>query len=101
MMKRKIEAMRERFGPGKGTCGECSHFVKGRYKTRDLQKCEVYGMTHSEASDWAQKWEACGLKNKPYSGKQIIDLIKHEPKEQVEEQLPGQMSIDDWMGGTE
>ena len=99
MSKRKIEAMRERFGPGPGTCGECSHFVKGQYRTKTLQKCEVYGMTHSEASDWAQKWEACGLKNKPYTGKQIIDELKREPKEEVEEQIPGQMTIDEWMGG--
>lgn len=64
-----------------------------------LQKCEVYGVTHSEATDWAQKWPACGLKNKPYAGRQIIDILKHEPKQRPEEDIPGQMTIDEWMGG--
>lgn len=101
MMNRKIEAMHSMYGTSKGKCGECSHFVKFQYRTKTLQKCEIYGMTNSEATDWAQKWDACGLKNQPYAGKQIIDELKRSPKEKVEEQLPGQMSIEEWMEGTE
>lgn len=100
-MKRKIEAMREIFGKGQGKCGECSHFVRFRYNTRTLQKCEVYGMTSSEASDWAQRWEACGLKDKPYAGRQIMKTLRDVPTVTIEEQIPGQMTIDEWMGGME
>lgn len=37
-----------------------------------LRKCTVYGATHSEASDWRKKYEACGLYNKPWSGKEWL-----------------------------
>ena len=57
-------------------CKECTNFVQGKYHNRTLRKCKVYGLTHSEASDWAQKYEACGMFNKDYSGGRIIECVK-------------------------
>ena len=96
-MSRKIEAMHEMFGKGQGTCGECGHLLRYRVSSRMISKCEVYGDTSSEASDWAMKWGACGLKDKPYKGRNIINVLKHAPRKSVEEQLDGQMTIDDWL----
>ena len=42
-------------------CGTCSNFVSGRRHGRILRKCSRYGLTHSEASDWAGSWRACGM----------------------------------------
>lgn len=69
-MKRKIEAMHAMFGKAPGKCGECGHLLKFRVSTRMLSKCEVYGDTRSEP---------------------------RKPEE--EEQIDGQMTIDDWLGG--
>lgn len=59
---------------GMHICAECSNFVSGRYHDKILRKCEVYGLTHSEASDWAKRWEACGMFNKEYNGRPIIEV---------------------------
>ena len=69
--------MYRQFGKTPGqTCGTCSNFVSGRYHTRTLRKCSVYGLTHSEASDWAKRWEACGCYNKEWTGGEIIQLVR-------------------------
>lgn len=72
-MKRKNDAMRQEYGTDYNhKCGECSNFVSGRYHDRILQKCEGYGLKHAEASDWAQKWTACGMFNKSFEGKRPL-----------------------------
>ena len=95
---RKIYEMHRRFGRrGHGKCGECKHFKRGRYHDMMLQKCEIYGMTHSEATDWAQKWEACGQYNEPYKGPAIIGVLRHAPRgprdPEDNQPLPGQMDL--------
>lgn len=77
-------------------CGECCNFVRGRYHDRILQKCSAYGMTHSEASDWAQKWTGCGLFNREYTG---VPVIKMDLGERCEDKAPeapldGQMELE-------
>lgn len=72
---RKIELMHHYFGRGEGQCRDCSHLQEGMYHDRVLRKCDVYGMTHSEASDWALKYPACGQKNKPYNGREMIRFV--------------------------
>jgi hypothetical protein len=93
---RKIELMHRCFGSVYGhTCGECSHLCEGRYHDRILRKCEIYGLTHSEASDWAKGWCACGLLNQPYSGRPIMEQVRHnsmKPKE-TEQPLENQISF--------
>lgn len=57
--------------------------------------CEIYGHTASEATDWAQKWPACGLKDKPYNGdRAIIEVIMHEKKKASDSQIDGQMTLE-------
>lgn len=75
---RKIELMHHTFGVGPEgcRCGECSNFVRHFYHTRFYQKCKVYGETNSEASDWAQKYKACGMYNKEWTGNPIINLVR-------------------------
>lgn len=96
MAIRKIDLMHRTFGKCHGhTCRECSNLVEGRYHNKTLRKCKVYGLTHSEASDWAKRWTACGMFNKHYTGGPIIHLVRPERKRTpggTEEPLEGQIS---------
>lgn len=98
MALRKIDLMHRLFGKCEGhACRECSNLVDGRYHYKILRKCKVYGMTHSEASDWTQRWEACGMFNKPWEGKPIMQLVKPTRKDKEEIQstpLEGQISME-------
>lgn len=98
MALRKIDLMHRQFGKCEGhTCGECNNLREGRYHDKILRKCKVYGMTHSEASDWAKRWLACGLFNKPWDGKPIMQLVRPIRKDKEEMQntpLEGQISME-------
>ena len=96
---RKIDLMHFCFGKetqhGQHICKECSNFCSFHYRTKRLKKCKVYGITSSEASDWANKYEACGMFNKEWNGNPIINLVKHSSKNKKEEETPidGQISL--------
>lgn len=98
MALRKIDLMHRQFGKCEDhTCRECSNLVEGRYHDKTLRKCKVYGLTHSEASDWAKRWIACGMFNKEYTGGPIIELVRRSnprPPAAVEEPLDGQMMLE-------
>lgn len=73
---RKIELMYRLFGHCNGhSCGECSNLIEKR-RDRVYRKCIVYGVTNSEASDWAKRWNACGMFNLNYSGNPIISVVR-------------------------
>lgn len=94
---RKIDLMYHIFGKAGGlhTCKECSNFVQGRYHDKTLRKCKVYGLTHSEASDWAQRYEACGMFNKEWNGNDIIDLVRRGGVRQKDViPIEGQLTFD-------
>ena len=92
MALRKIELMYREFGKCPGNkCKTCSNFVHGRYRSRVLSKCDIYGCTHSEASDWSGRYEACGMFNKEWSGNNIIHLVSGTPK--VRSEIDGQESM--------
>ena len=92
MKERKSAAMHQLFGIGDGFCKGCCHLYD---EPNAYKKCEVYGNTGSEATDWAQSWVACGLKNKPYNGdRAIIEILKHEKRQKAESQVDGQLSLD-------
>ena len=96
MALRKLELMHHMFGADPAhTCGECFNMVCGRYGNRTLRKCAVYGLTHSEASDWAKSWVACGRFNQTYAGGPIIRLVRsgggHEASD--DEPLENQISL--------
>jgi len=58
----RIQNMHARHGHGPDgvTCGDCVHLVRRRGGTRSYLKCERYGITRSDASDWRKRWPACG-----------------------------------------
>ena len=95
MALRKIDLMHRQFGKCDGhTCGECSNLIEHRYD-KCYRKCKVYGCSHSEASDWAKRWVACGLFNKPWSGKPIMRFVRPTRTDREEERnipLDGQLS---------
>ena len=92
---KKRDKMHKLFGKSEHICKECKHFKKintsGIMARKSVQKCECYGITHSESSDWAQKWQACGLFNQPYNGKLLIDVRIPEIAEKTE--LDGQLRL--------
>ena len=93
MAAQKIDLMHQMFGTADGKCGECDHLVEGEYHGRKLRKCEVYGLTHSEASDWAKRWKACGLFNKETNHENVIRLVGAE-RGQTTEPLEGQIGLE-------
>lgn len=91
---RKINLMHQLFGTTDHKCGECSNIVCGRYHDRILRKCSVYGLTHSEASDWAKRWTACGMFNADYDGRPIIELVRREQRKESEQPIDGQIEME-------
>ena len=94
---RKIDKMHYLFGKSDGKCKNCEHYSTFKYHDKSYRKCEEYGITQSEASDWKAGYEACGLfpnKENPY-GRYIMELRiggKCRKKKQ-EEQIDGQMTL--------
>lgn len=95
MALRKIDLMHRVFGKCPGhACRECSNLIKGSW---GYSKCKVYGNTHSQASDWTKRWEACGHFNKPWDDKPIMRLVRPTRKDKEEMQntpLDGQVSME-------
>lgn len=91
---RKIDRMHSLFGRCEGhTCGECNNFVTIQYRSVILKKCRIYGITHSEASDWAKNYTACKMFNRQYAGTPIIRMAQHHRANTPEEQIEGQMEL--------
>lgn len=99
MALRKIDIMYQLFGKTDGhCCRECSNLVEGRYHDKILRKCKVYGMTHSEASDWAKRYQACGMFNKPWHKEPIIRRGRPKetgPADTTIEPIEGQVTMED------
>lgn len=60
-MLRKIDLMHKLYGeiPDR-KCKDCQHLCSYT-ANRKYYKCECYGQTASEATDWRLKWTACSL----------------------------------------
>ncbi len=95
MALRKIELMHRQFGKCEGhTCRECSNLIKGSW---NYSKCKVYGDTPSQASDWTQRWQACGMFNKLWTRGPVIKLVRPERTKKEESQripLEGQLKLE-------
>ena len=89
---KKINLMHAMFGVADGVCSECEHFVKGLYHTRILRKCEIYGLTHSEATDWRQSYQACGLKNRDTIHQNVFRLVQRQ--NELPTSLAGQIEME-------
>ena len=97
MNARKIEAMHILYGTGEGFCDDCPFFHEGWYHDRHYFKCVVYGMTHSEATDWRRKYAACGLKHKESrpDERPVIDRLRGQKTHEEDEQIEGQISMEE------
>ena len=94
MAIRKIDLMHRIFDKVEGhTCKECSNLVEGGWE--GFWKCKVYGVTHSEASDWRKKFVACGMFNKDWHDKPIIRLVGSSPEKIQRMPCEGQLSLED------
>lgn len=94
-MIRKIDLMYELFGKADGKCNDCKHYMVLDYHNRTYRKCEIYGITQSESSDWKASYDACGLfpdKEPKGVDKEIIRLGLGREKKQ-EEQIDGQLNL--------
>jgi len=89
-----IIRMYEMFGKSDGKCGNCKHFNRALYRDRKYNKCDIYGWSHSIASDFRVNWQACGHfnKDKPPFVTDVMESYR-PPKESVN--IDGQM---DFMG---
>ena len=96
MIERRIAAMHKRFGTNYGMyCKGCSHLICVDYHDRRYYKCEIYGHSCSESSDWRRSWMACGMYNVPQDMDRWVPLMKqinHGPK--LEPPLDGQMTME-------
>lgn len=93
--RRKIDLMHHIFGKIGGNCKNCNNLVIYRYHNRVYRKCKVYGESSSETTDWANRYEACGMFNKHYDGRPVIELVKCRAN-RINEDFPleGQLSIE-------
>ena len=98
MLERKIQAMHKRFGTcGAMRCKECSHLIGGAYHGRSYYKCELYGISRSEATDWRISNQACGMFNME------VDMDRWQPilkqilwqDMKTEQPLEGQLNWED------
>ena len=97
MIERKIAAMHKRFGMcGALQCRGCCHLISGEWHDRRYHKCEIYGLSHSEATDWRLSWRACGMYNVPQDMDRWVPLIKQLSwqAKPVEPPLEGQMRLE-------
>ena len=93
-MMKGIELMHEMFGSGhpSNKCKTCDHLISYTANRR-YYKCEIYGDTNSEATDWRLKYPSCAMYNMPYSGIPIIEMKKHMPRKKPESQCDGRISL--------
>lgn len=95
----KINAMYKVFGTDyRHTCYECNYCQKHQKGSRSIYKCKIYGNTDSSASDWKASNIACKCFNKDYSGAPIIELVKHQPRE--DQTIEGQITIEEYIKAT-
>ena len=92
-MLRKIDRMHEQFGviPSK-TCKDCMHLKGG---ANEYKKCEIYGNTRAESTDWTMRWTACGMFNREWDGDIPIVRLNKGGVKKEETQIDGQMSLFD------
>lgn len=97
----KIGLMVHYFGPGQEgiTCGSCNHLCT-HWLDKKYYKCEAYGLSSSEATDWGKSWPSCGMYSEteelPKNFRTIMSIKKHAPRpSKVEHEIDGQISMMD------
>ena len=95
-MQRKQEYMYAVYGISEGhTCALCTHLKHHWYHDKSYYKCEVYGDSSSEATDWRKKWTACGAYNDDsVTRRDVYRNISHVRTGKDPEPLEGQMMLE-------
>lgn len=99
-----IELMHLYFGVkgGMDCCGTCCNLVVINAGNKKFRKCKAYGTTCSSKSDFAKRWEACGLYGKEVHGQIVSDTAKRifsrcgiakDEAGELETQIDGQVGI--------
>lgn len=92
----KVARMHKLFGYGQGLCCDCCNLISVAGNSKHY-KCMIYGVSHSTATDWAQRWIACGMKDKKKGD--IEPVYREKPKKAADDQIEGQMDIFDFIKG--
>lgn len=73
---KKSEYMRDQYGAKPGEfCRDCLWLKLHAHWSTNVSKCRKYGESRSTATDWRQKWAACGLFVK---GSEVVDETKKQ-----------------------
>lgn len=76
-------------------CKTCCNLFNGGHHGKSYRKCIAYGVSHSDATDWAARNKACGLYNNPFDGnkqKPLFGTLKRF-KEIDSSPVPGQLTL--------
>lgn len=93
---RKIDLMHKLFGriPYR-KCKDCQHLISCS-TSHKWYKCECYGESPSEATDWRLKWDACGLIGVADFKKNHVPIVRtlrlYQAKKE-EQQIEGQLKF--------
>lgn len=88
----KIAFMHTFFGVCEGyKCKDCIHFEHWAVGNKTVRKCNVYGLSNSEATDWNASFTACGCCNKETEFKQ---LYRTRTQNKMEVQVEGQIGME-------
>lgn len=91
--ERKIGRMQTEFGTNaKHDCGSCDNCIIIEGHDRNYTKCVIYGVTQSSATDWVQKWTACGMYNKSWTGPKMMNVFNSR-RSKSDVQCDGQMKL--------
>lgn len=94
MALRKHGLMYQFFGQADGICKDCKHYISYRYHDYMRRKCEIYGITCSEATDWKAGAKACGLyPDKETDSRDIVKLVRGGKSQQEISQIDGQITL--------
>ena len=96
MAELRLQAMHRRFGTcGVLRCRDCCHLIGGEWHGKRYYKCELYGMSHSDSTDWRLSWQACGMYNVPQDMERWVPMLEqiiHGAK--VVPPIEGQMGME-------
>lgn len=90
----KLDAMHAYFGREHvHRCGDCQNLLCGEYRGKRYAKCLRYGCSHSQATDWAKSWKACGAFNVPLREGEYTVIKRLERQRKPDDKAQGQTSL--------
>ena len=96
-MPRQLDIMHKLYGKDHAhKCGNCCCFDAYKAWDKPRRKCERYGYSHSEATDWARSWTACGMFDVPVAedDRPVKDWTRKLTIKNEDDQLEGQMRLE-------